>query len=129
MTPPVRGGKVLAGFERPSADRAGVRLVFWLFVVVLLVAPVLVVTLAGFTSTWNSVLPRGFTLSRITAALSAGNLASLSVSVRTPVLAGALAVAVGTWAAVSVDRLPWRARRSPTCCSTCRSRCPAWSSA
>lgn len=88
-----------------------VRLVFFVFVLVLLVAPVLVVTLASFATSWNSVLPHGFTFAQLSAALSADSLASLSVSVQTALLAGTCAVVVGTWAAVSVDRLPERLHR------------------
>lgn len=94
-----------------SRGRFVARLVFLLAVLVLLIAPVLVVALASFTTTWNSVLPHGFTLATMRSALSRDNLASLWVSVQTALLAGAAAVVVGTWAALSVDHLPTRLRR------------------
>jgi 2-aminoethylphosphonate transport system permease protein len=87
------------------------RLLFGVVVVVLLVAPVLVVVLAAFASQWNSLLPSGFTLAQLRAALAADNLASLFVSVQTAVLAGAIAVVTGTTAALSAALLPRRLRR------------------
>lgn len=92
--------------------RVLVRVIFLATVLVLLVAPVLVVTLASITSRWNSLLPTGFTLAQLGTALAADNLASLSVSVQTAVLAGGAAVLFGTWAAVSAYRLPSRLRRA-----------------
>jgi 2-aminoethylphosphonate transport system permease protein len=84
--------------------------VFALLVLVLLVAPLLVVLVAALARTWNGVLPSGLTTAHLREALDADNLASLTTSIQTALLAGLAAVVVGTWAALAADRLPARAR-------------------
>jgi 2-aminoethylphosphonate transport system permease protein len=83
---------------------------FTILVLVLLVAPLLVVVVASVARTWNDVLPSGITTAHLRQALDGDNLASLSTSIQTAVIAGVLAVLVGTWAALGADRLPRRAR-------------------
>ena len=78
--------------------------------IVVLVAPLVVVILASVAGTWNSVLPSALTLAHLREALEADNLASLTTSIQTALLAGLVAVAVGTWAALSASRLPRRLR-------------------
>lgn len=84
--------------------------VFAVLVLVLLVAPLLVVLVASLARTWNDVLPSGLTTAHLAGALNGDNLASLSTSIQTALLAGVVAVAVGSWAALAADRLPGRAR-------------------
>jgi 2-aminoethylphosphonate transport system permease protein len=84
--------------------------VFWLVLLVLLLAPLVVVIVAALAGSWTSVLPTGLTVDHLRDALTADNLASLSVSIQTAVLSGAAAVAVGTWAAMAAHRLPRRPR-------------------
>jgi 2-aminoethylphosphonate transport system permease protein len=85
------------------------RVVLIIFAVVLavwLVAPLAVVIIAALAETWNGVLPSALTFGHLSAALTAENLVSLTVSIRTALLAGLIAVIAGTWAALSADRLP-----------------------
>ncbi|MGZ4552187.1 MAG: ABC transporter permease [Mycobacteriaceae bacterium] len=93
-------------------SRWGVLTVFGVLFGMILLAPLLIVVLAAFASEWNSVLPGGLTTTHLQAALSADNLASLSVSIQTALLSGAAAVLVGTAAALSAARLPRMLRRT-----------------
>ena len=81
-----------------------------LVLLVLLVAPLLVVVVAAFAATWNGVVPSALTLRHLHDAITADNLASLSTSIQTALLAGCGAVIVGTWAAMGTHRLPRRLR-------------------
>ncbi|NMO49727.1 ABC transporter permease subunit [Actinoplanes sp. TBRC 11911] len=93
-----------------NRGRRTVVAVFAVVVLVLLVAPLLVVLVAAFSGTWNGVLPGSLTAAHLRDALAADNLASLSTSIQTAVLAGLVAVVTGTWAAIAADRLPGRLR-------------------
>jgi 2-aminoethylphosphonate transport system permease protein len=84
--------------------------VFALVVLVVLVAPLLVVLVASVARTWNGVLPSGLTGAHLRQAVGADNLASLATSIQTAIVAGVLAVLVGTWAALAADQLPRRLR-------------------
>lgn len=88
-----------------SARRA-ILVVFAIVLVVLLLAPLAVVVIAALAREWNGVLPSSLTFAHLRDALRADNLESLTVSIRTALLAGAIAVAFGTWAALSAARLP-----------------------
>ena len=79
-----------------------------LLVAILLIAPLAVVVIASVARTWNGVLPGALTVQHLHDALTADALASLEVSVQTAVLASAVAVAVGTWAALALPHLPRR---------------------
>lgn len=89
-----------------KTGRRGVVAGFALIVLVLLVAPLAVVLVGALAKQWTSILPSSLTLGHLHDALSADNLASLVVSVQTAIISGAIAVAIGTWAAMSADRLP-----------------------
>jgi 2-aminoethylphosphonate transport system permease protein len=80
--------------------------VFAALLTVLLIAPLLVVVVASVAANWNGVLPTALTLAHLREALTAENLASLTTSIQTALIAGAVAVIVGTWAALSASRLP-----------------------
>ncbi|MDF0529283.1 ABC transporter permease subunit [Tsukamurella sp. 8F] len=88
------------------------RFVVWFgFAVValgLVVTPILVTVITAFASSWTSALPSGLTGSHVAQVFTAENAQSVSVSVQTAVIASALAVAIGTWAALAVQALPAR---------------------
>jgi 2-aminoethylphosphonate transport system permease protein len=81
-------------------------IVFALIFGVLVLAPFVVVGAAAFAGSWNGVFPSGPTGSHLSEALSGDQLASLSVSLQTAFLAGLLAVAFGTWAALASRTAP-----------------------
>jgi 2-aminoethylphosphonate transport system permease protein len=90
--------------------RRAVVAVFTGVVFVLLVAPLLVVLVASFARSWNDVLPSSLTGAHVQRAVDADNLASLSASIQTALIAGLAAVLIGAWAALATDRLPRRLR-------------------
>jgi 2-aminoethylphosphonate transport system permease protein len=91
--------------------RATVLAVFALVVLVVFVAPLATVVLAGLAGSWNSALPSDLGLGRFGAALSGENLASLSVSLQTALIAGAISLLLGAWAAIAArDAPPWLRR-------------------
>ncbi|GAA3724019.1 ABC transporter permease [Gordonia hankookensis] len=81
------------------------RAVAWtLFAVVALVvfvAPIATVVVAGFAGSWTGPLPSDLGLAHFGDALSGDNVASLSVSLQTAFIAGTLALLLGTWAAIA----------------------------
>jgi 2-aminoethylphosphonate transport system permease protein len=79
---------------------------------VLVVLPLAVVVVAAVAARWNSVLPEAFTAAHLRDALAGDQLASLSVSIQTALLAGALAVLVGAVAALAARSLSPRGRRA-----------------
>ncbi|GAA4662079.1 ABC transporter permease [Gordonia humi] len=95
---------------RDRTSRVVVWTVFAVVVAVLVIAPILITAITAFAGSWTSVLPSDFTLDHANAVLSAENLQSVSVSVQTAVVASAIAVAVGTWAALAVRKAPPRLR-------------------
>ena len=72
-----------------------------LVVAVVFVLPLGTVVVAGLAGSWTGPLPSDLGFARYGTALSGEDLASLSVSLQTAVLAGALAVTAGTWAALA----------------------------
>jgi 2-aminoethylphosphonate transport system permease protein len=86
--------------------RAAVLALFGLVVLVVFVAPLATVVLAGLAGTWTSALPSNLGFGHFHDALSGDNLASLSVSLQTAVLAGAIALVLGTWAALAARECP-----------------------
>ncbi|BBX08267.1 ABC transporter permease subunit [Mycolicibacterium aichiense] len=85
--------------------------VFAVVVLVVFVAPLGTVVIAGLSGAWNGPLPSNVGFARFGPALSGENLASLSVSVQTAFLAGGLALVIGTWAAIAAQDAPrWLSR-------------------
>jgi 2-aminoethylphosphonate transport system permease protein len=85
--------------------------VFGLVVFVVFVAPLATVAVAGLAGSWTGALPSQLGFGRFGGALSGENLASLSVSLQTAVIAGGLALLLGAWAALaSREAPPWLSR-------------------
>jgi len=84
---------------------------FALVVLIVFIAPLATVVLAGLAGSWNGPLPSGLGFARFGAALSGEDLASLSVSLQTAFLAGGLALLLGTWAAIGAREVPDWLRR------------------
>ena len=84
---------------------------FTLVVLIVFVAPLATVVLAGLAGSWNGPLPSGLGLARFGEALSGENLASLSVSLQTAFIAGGMALFLGSWAAIAAREAPkWLGR-------------------
>lgn len=92
--------------------RAIVLVTVGILAALIFLAPLAVVLLASIASVWNSVLPGALTGAHLVDALATDNLASLLVSIQTALLAGAIAVLAGGWAALSIQRLPRSLRRA-----------------
>ncbi len=92
-------------------SRAAVWAMFGVVVAIVFVAPIATVVLAAFAGSWNGPLPTDLGVARFGDALSGDDLASLSVSLQTAVIAGALALIVGTWAALAARSAPPWLRR------------------
>ena len=85
--------------------------VFGVVVFVVFVAPLATVALAGLAGSWTGALPSNLGFTHFGDALSGENLASLSVSLQTALVSGAIALVVGTWAALAAREAPgWLAR-------------------
>lgn len=85
--------------------------VFGVVVVVVFVAPLATVVLAGLAGSWTGALPSQLGFTHVDDALSGENLASLSVSLQTAVVAGGLALVLGAWAALASRAAPpWLSR-------------------
>ncbi|MCV7225664.1 ABC transporter permease [Mycolicibacterium komossense] len=87
-------------------SRATVLTVFGSVVLVVFVAPLAIVVFAGLAGSWNGALPSNLGLGHVSAALSGENLASLSVSLQSAIIAGGLALILGTWAALAAREAP-----------------------
>ena len=87
-------------------SKAIVLAVFAAVVLIVFVAPLGTVLLAGLAGSWTSALPSNLGLTHFDAALSGENLASLSVSLQTAFVAGAIALVLGTWAALAARECP-----------------------
>jgi 2-aminoethylphosphonate transport system permease protein len=84
---------------------------FTLVVLIVFVAPLATVLLAGLSGSWNGPLPSDLGFGRFSEALSGENLASLSVSLQTAFIAGGLALVLGSWAAIAAREAPkWLGR-------------------
>ncbi|QNJ93749.1 ABC transporter permease subunit [Mycolicibacterium fluoranthenivorans] len=92
-------------------SRAVALAVFGVVVLVVFVAPLATVLLAGLAGSWTGALPSGLGLGRVGEALTGENLASLSVSLQTAFVAGAFALLLGTWAALAARDCPVWLRR------------------
>ena len=84
---------------------------FGAVVAVVFALPLGTVVVAGLAGSWTGPLPSDLGFARSGTALSGEDLASLSVSLQTAVLAGALAVTAGTWAALAARDVPSWLRR------------------
>src|SRR5512142_576 len=92
--------------------RAGLLGLFGVVVFVVFVAPLATVVLAGLAGSWTGPLPSDLGLDHVGGALSGQNLASLSVSLQTALGAGAVALVLGTWAALAAAEAPAWLRRT-----------------
>lgn len=92
--------------------RAAVLAVFALVVAVVFVAPIATVVAAALAGHWTGPLPSDLGFANFDQALSGEQAASLSVSLQTALLAGAIALILGTWAALAAREAPEWVRRS-----------------
>jgi len=92
-------------------SRAAAIAAFAVVVLVVFVAPLATVVLAGLAGSWNGALPADLGLAHFRKALSGDDLASLSVSLQTALIASAIALLLGTWAALAIRSTPrWLTR-------------------
>ncbi|MGW2559095.1 ABC transporter permease [Streptomyces sp. NPDC001514] len=73
--------------------------------------PLLVIVAASLSTNWSGAFPSGPTAEHYTAAVRGESLQALTTSLITAVTASALALAVGTWAALAAASLNRRGRR------------------
>ena len=85
--------------------------VFAVVVTAVFVAPIATVVAAGFAGSWTGPLPSNLGFALFNRALSGDNVASLSVSLQTALIAGAIALVLGTWAALTAREAPGPMRR------------------
>lgn len=95
---------------RNPAARVAVWAVFAVVLLTLVVTPIAVTVITAFSASWTSVLPSALTTDHVADVFTPENAASIGVSVQTALLASALAVVAGTWAALAVPSLPGRLR-------------------
>ncbi|KIA65334.1 ABC transporter permease [Nocardia vulneris] len=90
--------------------RAVVLAAFALVVLVVFVAPIATVAAAALAGSWTGPLPSDLGFANFGRALSGEQAASLSVSLQTALLAGAVSLVLGTWAALAAREAPgwWR---------------------
>jgi 2-aminoethylphosphonate transport system permease protein len=74
-------------------------------------APILVIALASIAGHWNSVLPSDFTLRHFVDAVHGDSGAELRASVVTGLVASALSLVIGTWAALALRDIRPAVRR------------------
>ncbi|WP_327144868.1 ABC transporter permease [Nocardia sp. NBC_01327] len=86
--------------------------VFALVVIVVFVAPIATVVAAALAGRWTGPLPSHLGFANFDHVLSGEESASLSVSLQTALLAGLLALVLGTWAALASREAPQWLRRS-----------------
>lgn len=90
--------------------RAAVLAVFAVVVLVVFAAPIATVVAAALAGHWTGALPAQLGLGNFRRALSGEQAASLSVSLQSALLAGAISLTLGTWAALAAREAPrwWR---------------------
>jgi len=90
--------------------RAMVLAAFALIVLVVFAAPIATVVAAALAGRWTGALPSRLGFGNFSRALSGEQAASLSVSLQTALLAGAISLVLGTWAALAAREAPgwWR---------------------
>src|SRR5689334_9259521 len=92
-------------------SRLAVLLGFAVVVLVVFVAPLATVVIAGLAGSWTGALPSSLGSGHFEDALTGENLASLSVSLQTALIAGAVALVLGAWAALAAKETPrWSSR-------------------
>jgi 2-aminoethylphosphonate transport system permease protein len=87
------------------SGRAAVWAIGALLLLVFYGAPILVIGLASIAGHWNSVLPTDFTLRHFTDAVQGDSGEELRASVVTGLVASALSLVVGTWAALALRNI------------------------
>lgn len=95
--------------------------VFGAVVLVVFIAPLGTVLVAGLAGSWTGALPSNLGVNGSAARSAVTTLASLSVSLQTAFVAGAVALLVGTWAALAARTARCGCAAAPMRCSTCRS--------
>lgn len=92
------------------SGKAIVLAAFALVVCVVFLAPIATVVAAALAGSWTGPLPSNLGFANFGRALSGEQAASLSVSLQTALLAGAVSLVLGTWAALAVREAPgwWR---------------------
>src|SRR6201989_1551184 len=92
-------------------SRLAVLIGFAVVVLVVFIAPLATVVVAGLAGSWTEAVPSNPGFGHFQAALTGENLASLSVSLQTAFIAGAIALVLGTWAALAARETPqWLSR-------------------
>lgn len=94
-----------------KAGRAGAWLIFLLLFVPIFGFPVITVILMGFAKSWNSTLPSGLTFSHVADALTGAGRTTILTSLETAVLATAISMIIGTWAALAAQQAGRTVRR------------------
>ncbi len=92
--------------------RAGAWLFFAVLVAVVYGLPAVMIVLASFAGQWNGVLPSGLTLMHYAQAIQGDSGAQLRVSLITGAVASAVALGVGTWAALALRQMRGASRRT-----------------
>ncbi|MGX1811420.1 ABC transporter permease [Nocardia sp. NPDC055321] len=93
------------------SGRLAVLAFFALVVVVVFVAPIATVVAAALAGRWTGPLPSDLGFANFGRALEGEQAASLSVSLQTALLAGAVSLVLGTWAALAAREAPRWLRR------------------
>ncbi|WKK21743.1 ABC transporter permease subunit [Streptomyces olivoreticuli] len=88
-----------------------VRAVFFALFLPVFALPFLVILAASFATNWSGALPSGVTLTHYQDIAHGDSLSALTTSLLTAVAASALALAIGTWAALAAQRMDRRLRR------------------
>ena len=94
-----------------TRSRAVLLAAFAAVVLVVFVAPIATVIAAALAGSWTGPLPSNLGMRHFDAASSGENLASLSVSLQTALIAGGVALVLGTWAALAAREAPDWLRR------------------
>lgn len=86
-------------------------IVFFLLFLPVFGLPLLIVALASVAGQWNGILPSGLTLQHLAGALHDRSGAELLTSLLTGLIASAVALTIGTWAALALRGLRRAGRR------------------
>ena len=110
-------------------SRAAILVGFAVVVLVVFVAPLATVVVAGLAGSWTEALPSDLGFGHFDDALSGENLASLSVSLQTAFIAGGIALVSAPGRRLPRGRRRYGSGESPTRCFICPSRSRRWRSA
>src|ERR1700759_700770 len=92
-------------------SRLAVLIGFAVVVLVVFIAPLATVVVAGLAGSWTESLASNLGFGHFEDAVTGENLASLSVSLQTAFIAGAIALVLGTWASLAARETPqWLSR-------------------